>query len=161
MAVASLFFIFAITLHNVEEALWLPQWSMHASRFQRPVGKDEFRFAVIVITMLAYLATGLFILAPQVSVLKYVFFGFVGAMMINVIVIHLLSTVMLRKYSPGLITGIFLLLPFNGLILAIAINSNIITILEVVLSTIVMAIILVALIPVLFKLGNKLIDYGR
>ena len=51
----ALFFCLAITLHNLEEALWLPQWSQIGSAFQRPVSSNEFHFAVLIITALAYL----------------------------------------------------------------------------------------------------------
>jgi hypothetical protein len=160
LTMLSLFFIFGITLHNVEEALWLPKWSARSSRFQKPVGENEFRFAVLIITMLAYLATGLFVLAPNVLVFKCVFLGFVGAMAINVLVVHLASTVILRKYSPGLATGLFFMLPFNLIILANAVQSSIAGVLEIILSTIIMAILLVALIPILFTAGKILINYG-
>lgn len=49
-------FCIAITLHNIEEAIWLPEWSQQASMFHKPVTPGEFRFAVTVITMLAYLS---------------------------------------------------------------------------------------------------------
>jgi hypothetical protein len=41
------FFPIAVTLHNCEEAIWMPQWlSRHAAqlRLQLP-GTEEFRFA--------------------------------------------------------------------------------------------------------------------
>lgn len=49
-----LLFCLAITLHNIEEAIWLPKWSQQASKYQKPVTPNEFRFAVIVITFFAY-----------------------------------------------------------------------------------------------------------
>lgn len=159
ITILSLFFIFAISLHNAEEALWLPQWSRHAQRFLKPVDRDEFLFAVIVITLLAYLAAGLFILAPDILLFKYMFLGYVGAMIVNVIVIHLLSTIIVKKYSPGLITGIFLLVPVNALILTDSINIGITSIYGVIISTAIMAILLIAIIPALFWLGKILIDF--
>lgn len=159
LTILSLFFIFGITLHNAEEALWLPQWSRYAGKFRKPVARNEFLFAAIVITMLAYLATGLFLLYPDMPVFKYAFLGFVGGMIVNVIVVHLLSTIIVRKYSPGLVTGIFLLIPFDTLILLNAINMGITGIYEVIVSTAIMAVLLIAIIPVLFKLGNILIDF--
>ena len=30
-------FCFAITLHNLEEAIWLPKWSQQPSKFQKAV----------------------------------------------------------------------------------------------------------------------------
>ena len=46
-------FVVAVTIHNLEEALYLPKWSRAARRFHHPVGTTEFRFAVIVLTALA------------------------------------------------------------------------------------------------------------
>jgi len=40
----AIFFCFAITLHNLEEAVWLPQWSQIGSSFQKPVTPGEFHF---------------------------------------------------------------------------------------------------------------------
>jgi hypothetical protein len=48
-------FLLAVTLHNLEEAVWLPDWSQQAGRWHRPVEKIPFRFAVLVLTLLAYL----------------------------------------------------------------------------------------------------------
>lgn len=154
-----IFFPLAITLHNVEEALWLPQWSKYAQKFHRPVNKDEFRFAVIVITLLAYLATCMFMFLPRILVYKYFYFGFLGAMIINAIFPHLVSTIVLRKYSPGLITGVFLVIPSNCLIIRYSIDNRIINFNEILLSTIAVSLALLVIIPILFKMGRKLISY--
>jgi len=47
-------FALVITIHNIEEAILLPKWSKTAGRWHHPVGDREFRFAVAVITVLAY-----------------------------------------------------------------------------------------------------------
>ena len=36
----------AFTLHNIEEALWLPAFSKSAGKFQKPVNTFEYEFAV-------------------------------------------------------------------------------------------------------------------
>lgn len=154
-----LLFIFAITLHNIEEALWLPEWSKHVQKFGKQVSRDEFCFAVLIITMLAYLATGLFMIFPQILILKYFFFGFIGSMIVNVIFPHLASSIMLKKYCPGLITGIFLIIPFNSLIMVFSLNNKIINSSEIIISTVVVGIFLLILIYILKKIGGKLIDY--
>lgn len=154
-----LLFLFSITLHNIEEALWMPQWSRYAEKFHKEVTRDEFHFAVLVITILAYLATGLFIFFPENLMLKYFSFGFMGAMIFNVIFPHLISTIILKKYCPGLITGVFLIIPFNSLIIFSSVNKSIINFNEVIISTIVVGIFLLGLIPILNKIGGKLIDY--
>ncbi|WP_291581595.1 HXXEE domain-containing protein [Clostridium sp. UBA6640] len=154
-----LLFLFSITLHNMEEALWIPRWSRYTQKFYKQVSNDEFHFAVLVITILAYLATGLFIFFPEVLILKYFFFGFMGAMIFNVVFPHLSLTIILKKYSPGLITGVSLIMPFNILIIISSLNSSIINLNEVIISTIVVGILLLILIPILKKIGGKLIDY--
>ena len=92
-----LLFLFSITLHNIEEALWLPQWSKHATKFHKQVEKNEFHFAVLVITLIAYLCTSLFIFFPNALLFKYFYFGFVGAMIINTIFPHLIATIFLKN----------------------------------------------------------------
>lgn len=154
-----LLFLFAITLHNIEEALWIPRWSRYTEKFGKQVSGDEFHFAVLVITILAYLATGLFIFFSENLILKYFFFGFMGAMMFNIIFPHLILTIILKKYSPGLITGVLLIMPFNSLIIISSLNNSIINLNEVIISTIVVGIFLLILIPILEKIGGKLIDY--
>ncbi|WP_454055296.1 HXXEE domain-containing protein [Clostridium sp. Marseille-Q7071] len=154
-----LLFIFSITLHNIEEALWIPRWSRYTEKFGKQVSGDEFHFAVLVITILAYLATGLFIFFPQNLILKYFFFGFMGAMIFNVVFPHLILTIILKKYSPGLITGVLLIMPFNSLIIISSLNNSIINLNEVIISTIAVGTLLLILIPILEKIGGKLIDY--
>jgi len=151
-----LLFPFGITLHNLEEAVWLPKWSQHASRFHRPVEPDEFYFAVLCVTILAYLSTFLAMAFPTVWVWKQIFFGFLGAMILNAFMPHLFATIILRRYCPGLITGLLLLLPINVTIIQQAIAQGNIQWSELVISTLLLGIILLAALPVMFKLGNSL-----
>lgn len=101
MVYFAVFFCFAITLHNIEEAIWLPKWSQQPSKFQKPVTSNEFHFAVIVITMLAYLSAFGFLYIPESDIAKWIFTGFLGSMVINAIFPHLIATVLMKKYAPG------------------------------------------------------------
>jgi hypothetical protein len=47
----------AITLHNLEEAVWLPAWSNRAGKWHRPVSPSAFRFAAAVLAALAFIVT--------------------------------------------------------------------------------------------------------
>ena len=155
-----LLFLLSITLHNVEEALWLPQWSKYAMKFHKKVEKNEFYFAVLIITLIAYLSTSLFIFFPNVLLLKYLYFGFVGAMLINTIFPHLIATIIMKKYSPGLITGMLLQIPVNSLIIVKSINSGVINPYYLLLSTVVVGALLLLIIPVLFKIGTTITSYS-
>ena len=49
----------AITVHNLEEAIWIPGWSQNVGKWHPPVGRYEFWFAVGVLTVLAYVLMAL------------------------------------------------------------------------------------------------------
>lgn len=149
------FFCFAITLHNIEEAIWLPKWSQQSSKFQTPVTSSEFHFAVIVITILAYLSAFSYLFKPESDFTKWIFIGFLGSMIFNAIFPHLIATVFMKKYAPGLLTGLLLNIPINSLIIYQMFTENLIVWKELIISTLVVGIILIAIIPLLFKVGSK------
>lgn len=150
------FFCFAITLHNIEEAIWLPKWSQNATKFHKPVSANEFLFAVIVITMLAYLAAFSYFYWPESNFTKWMFVGFLGSMIFNAIFPHLAATIVMQKYAPGLVTGLFLNIPINSMIIYRMLSNNSIIWTELIISTVVVGIILLTLIPILFKVGGNI-----
>lgn len=155
----AIFFCLAITLHNLEEALWLPQWSQIGFFIQKPVTPNEFHFAVLIITSLAYLITFLYLSFPDANLLKWAFIGFLGSMIFNAIFPHLIATIFSKTYAPGLVTALLLNIPINTVILYKLQTSKHITIKEVLISTIVVGILLIAMIPLLFTLGNNIINF--
>ncbi|MCX8129657.1 MAG: HXXEE domain-containing protein [Clostridia bacterium] len=157
----SIFILFAlaITLHNIEEALWLPQWSKYAKKFHKPVTKDEFHFAVLLYTIAAYLITALFLFFPQSEIIKYAYFGYAGAMILNAVMPHLAASIVLKRYAPGTVTGVFLNIPVNSLIITYSISKGLIDLTVVVISTLITGILLIALLKPSFLLGRKLIRY--
>lgn len=154
-----LLFILAISIHNIEEALWLPAWSKYAQRFHKHIEKHEFHFAVLIVTVMALLATSAFIVFPNVKIISEIYFGFLGAMMFNVIFPHLAATLYLRRYAPGLLSGVLLILPINGLILAQALNTGMINLYEIIVSTSVVGVMILLGLPLLFRMGNIVKDY--
>ncbi|MGM9950019.1 MAG: HXXEE domain-containing protein [Lysinibacillus sp.] len=151
-----LLFCMAITIHNIEEAIWLPAWSQQPSRFQKPVSAEEFRFAVTVITLLAYAAASSYLIWPHAELAKWIFTGFLGSMIVNAIFPHLVATLVMKKYAPGMVTGLLLNIPVNSFILSRMHADNIILWWEPVLSTIIVGGVILSLIPLLFKVGRKL-----
>lgn len=153
------FFCLAITLHNLEEALWLPQWSQLDLPFQQPVTADEFHFAVLMITALAYLVSFLYLKFPKSNGIKWGFIGFLGSMIFNAVFPHLFITLLTNTYAPGLATALLLNVPINTVILYKLHESGLITVKEIMMSTVVIGMILLAMIPLLFKLGGSLIIF--
>lgn len=155
----AIFFCLAITLHNLEEALWLPKWSQLDSSFQNTVTPNEFHFAVLIITALAYLVAFLYLSFPESYIIKWAFIGFIGSMILNAIFPHLIATLLMKTYAPGLATALLLNIPINTVILFKLHDLKFVTLKEIVLSTVVIGIILLAMIPLLFMFGGNLLNY--
>jgi hypothetical protein len=146
----------AFTIHNIEEALWLPGFSQSAKKYHKPVGRFEFVFALIVITVLATVITFLFYLSGRQSVACYLFFAFNFGMLINVFFAHLAATIALRRYCPGLLTGILLLAPTTIYLLLYGYTNGYFLLPTFWLVTIPFAAVVVGSIPFLFKVGKYL-----
>lgn len=112
------------TIHNIEEGIWLPEWSKYAEKFHKPVKKEIFRTALIFLTLFSYVLFFAEYLFPQIHVLHYLVIGFVGMMALNVFFPHLIATIALRRYAPGLLTGLIFNLPLSYLILLNAVKTG-------------------------------------
>lgn len=151
-------FLLGFSLHNLEEAIWLPAWSKHASRFHLEVKKNEFHFAVIVVTAIGYLLTLLHFADDQNNIfIQSAYYGFVLMMCLNVLFPHLIATVALRCYAPGLVTGLLLNLPLGILLIQQALSHGAAP-LYLVISALLITIIMLILINLLFKIGGKIIE---
>ena len=149
-------FPIAFVIHNAEEAMLFPKWSQSAGRYHRPVGRAEFGFAVMVLNALGFFITAGFYVAPNGSFFRYFFFVFNLAMLINVFFPHLVVTVAMRRYMPGLGTGLGLLLPVTLVILIHGERRGAITFPRLVLYAVPLTAVVVGSIPLLFKLGRRL-----
>ena len=149
-------FPLAFTMHNVEEGMWLPQWSRAAGKFHKPVGQFEFRFALVLITLLATIITLLASVSGKQSLWCYLFFAFNFGMFLNVFFPHLAATVALKKYCPGLATGVLLLAPATWYLLWYGYRNSYFLFPTFWYVTIPFAGLVVGSIPVLFKVGKRL-----
>lgn len=153
-----LLFLLVFSLHNLEEALWLPQWSRHARKYHKEVSPNEFTFAVIIVTAIGYLLTFQYLIfAPASSFSRYIYLGFILMMVANVIFPHLIATLVLKKYAPGTITGILLNAPIGIYILIRGITGTF-DLIFVIISGTILAIIFLMLINQLFRAGKYLFE---
>jgi hypothetical protein len=105
-------FPLAVAAHNLEEAIWLPRWSVeHAGRWHRPVSAGAFRFAVSVLTALVFVIAGWAQVGGVGSVGHYLLAAYAVAQALNVAFPHAVATIATRTYAPGLLSGLFLVLP--------------------------------------------------
>jgi hypothetical protein len=152
-------FLLGFTLHNIEEAVWLPKWSKYASKFHEPVETNQFVFAVIVVTIIGYILTALdFLTGNSNSYVNYIYLGFVGMMGINALFPHLIATIALKKYAPGLMTALFLNLPLSSILIVNSIKNGLNPFYVLAAIVIVGGVVLFSL-KYLFRLGQMLIGY--
>lgn len=153
-------FTVGVLLHNAEEAVWLPGWSAQALARRRfgyqPVGAAEFRFATTAVSACLMLIAAAASTAPAGAPVNDVFAGFVGAMMINALVPHAALSIALRRYMPGTATAVLLNLPFGVLVLRDALSTQRIAAGHLLWTTPLVALALLASLPMLFALGRWL-----
>lgn len=145
--------LIALSIHNFEESLSMDKYSKNIRKSYKPITAGEFRFAVLIITAIFYVAVFLYLLFPLNFLIKYFYFGFLGAMILNLFS-HILPTIVLKKYSPGLITSIFLVVPTNLYLIIQGFKSGILGAFGLILACLFMSLLLLALIPLLFKLSK-------
>ncbi|MGV8081126.1 MAG: HXXEE domain-containing protein [Syntrophales bacterium] len=146
----------AVTVHNLEEAVLLPAWSQRAGRWHRPVEPFAFRFAVAVLTVLAYAATAWSAAGGAESIGAYLLSGYALAMLLNVFLPHLLATVALRRYVPGLATALLCNLPVTAGLLQAAFAEGYVKLPTFAYYAVPVCLGLVASIPFLFAVGRRI-----
>jgi hypothetical protein len=149
-------FPIVVTLHNAEEAIWLPGWSKRAVLWRSPVTPGSFRFAVAVLTVLAFAVTGLSAISGKQTIWTYLAFGCMVVTLANVLIPHLALTVALRSYMPGVATAVALILPVLSLLVVLAIREGYVSGWKAAVYSVGVAGLLIAIIPALFKIGKIL-----
>lgn len=101
----------AVTLHMVEEVIWLPAWSQTAGGWHVPVGWGQFAVASAVLVALAFAGTVASARSGRESAAVYLTMGLALVMLINVFYPHVGATIDLGRYAPGVVTGVLINLP--------------------------------------------------
>ena len=117
--------------------------------------KIPFRFAVLVLTLLAYGFAYLGLMGGKQSVGIYLFSGYVFVMLVNVFFPHLLAAIWLKQYVPGLGTGLALNLPVCSAFLVIVLKEDYVSPWPLLITGCLFAGGALILIRVLFKLGER------
>jgi hypothetical protein len=145
-----------ITLHNVEEAIWFPDWTQRARRWPLPVAPGVFRFAVTVLTVLAFAVTWLSAESGKQTVWTYLVFGSMIVTLANVVIPHVAVSVAQRSYMPGVVTAVALNLPVVSLLVVLALREGYVSGWKAAEYSLGVAAVVIVSIPTLFKLGKML-----
>jgi len=108
----------AVTLHNLEEAIWLPSWAdRHTVRLPWRVAAARFRLALLLLTLAAYLVTWCSVQFAGQHGWTYLFIAYTFVVFLNVWVPHVPASLLFRAYTPGVVTAVLLNLPVTGILL--------------------------------------------
>ena len=145
----------AITLHNLEEAIWLPGWSRErAGRWHQSVGPQSFRIAVSVLTLIAFLLAVWTHIRGSGSLGHYLLLAYALGQGLNVFVPHVFATIATRTYMPGLLSGILFVLPAANVLLFRAFVVGHLEIGRFLIVAVIFIPIMLLSIPILFRIGG-------
>jgi len=149
-------FPIVVTFHNAEEAIWLPAWSKRAGRWHPPVAPGVVHFGVVVLTVLAYVIAWLSATSGKQTVWTYLAFGYMVAMLANVLFPHVVASVALRSYMPGVATAVALNLPALSLLVVLALRERYVSGWKAAAYSVGVPGLLVLFVAALFQLGKAL-----
>jgi Protein of unknown function with HXXEE motif len=115
-------------LHQIEEHLWPGGFRQFTDAHMFHSGDDNWPVNIdgvaLVNTAYVWLPVALAAIFPQT--LRWVGLGWIGLTLING-VIHIVTTLRLRLYNPGLVTSIVLFLPFTIYALTLGVERGTLT----------------------------------
>ena len=119
-------FPIAVTLHNAEEAIWLPRWDLrHAAQLPaHPPGALEIRVVLVVITLVAFGVTYLSVQRGPESIWAYLTFGYFVTMLANVFVPHVPAAILFGGYAPGIVTAVLINFPLMTILAVGAVRER-------------------------------------
>jgi hypothetical protein len=149
-------FPIAVALHNFEEAIWMPEWiaQHHIQLPFAPPPAGEIRFALAALTVGAFAVTYLSQRNGKQSFWAYLMFGYIVAMLANVLVPHVPATLLYRMYTPGVVTAVLVNLPLMSLLVFLALRENWVSGGRAVVSAIAVPLAIAGIIPILFMVGK-------
>ena len=150
-------FVLVVSLHMVEELIWLPAWSQDAGRWHEPVDRKSFAFATGTLLLFLYTITYLAANAPAESVTVYLVCGLALVMLVNIVLPHLGATIAQRRYAPGLGTSLILILPVAILLNWRAFTDDLISMPRYALAAASILLATAVIWPALFRIGKRLV----
>ncbi len=101
-------------LHNIEETLFIEKWPKGVGTFvHESVTTLQFGIAVGFLTLLVLVLTIMFTNSEKDKIGAYILTCVVLSFLINAIFPHVLATVYFGSYTPGVVTSVFIYIPFS------------------------------------------------
>jgi hypothetical protein len=116
----ALLFATAVTLHDIEEALFLPAWIRTHLKVRFKPNPRAYWIVTSLVSIIVWIAA----LGPATPSFHLALSGFALAMAINAFVPHLMASAIKRSYSPGTATAVFLNLPLAVMVIGVESKSG-------------------------------------
>ena len=148
--------LFAI--HNFEEAPFMASWIQKLPNSPiKPVTSPQFTIAVTLLTILGFVITFLGANSTPGSVGFLLILEIQAIMLVNAVVPHITATIRFRMYSPGVITAVFLNIPFSITLFYRATNEGFLTTNQLILLFVIAPFAMIALAGLSLKLGETIL----
>ena len=125
-----------------------------AGRWHQSVGPQSFRFAVSVLTLIAFLLAVWTHIRGSGSLGHYLLLAYALGQGLNVFVPHVFATIATRTYMPGLLSGILFVLPAASVLLFRAFVVGNLVIGRFLIVAVIFIPLMVLSIPILFRIGG-------
>lgn len=112
-----LLFALGVTLHNLEEGLFLARWLRCHIKLRFVPNPAIFWFLTSLVSLVIWVAAIGVTVRPENRSLRLALAGFALAMAVNALLPHLALSLAKRSYSPGTASGMLFNLPLGVLIL--------------------------------------------
>jgi hypothetical protein len=101
-------------IHNAEEAPLMERWTRQLPPGTVPeVNTLRFTVAVILLTLLTIVVAAFVAASPENSVTTFAMLLTQATIFVNALVPHAASTIRFRRYSPGVVSGLLINVPFS------------------------------------------------
>jgi hypothetical protein len=144
------------TLHNAEEAIFFRYWPKQMSRFRFPTEPGQFRFGVVVLTLLVWVLTWGSYERGRQTIWAYLTTGCMATMLANVFLPHIPISIAVHGYTPGLVTAVVLNLPLLSLLLRQALRERYVSGWKAAAYWVAIPILAPILIPMTFRIAGDL-----
>ena len=119
------YFPYALTLHNAEEAVFMPRWiAVHGSPLPFHGSVVKIWLGLLLISVGAFVLTRFSDKKGRQSVPAYLLFGCIAALLANVFIPHIPATLLFHTYTPGIVTAVLINLPLCVALLRRAVRDG-------------------------------------
>ena len=103
---------YAFLIHNVEEGIGMKYSQLNHEMGFYPIALNKFIYGLVLVSVIGFIVTRRSIYRSREAYLNIIA-CFSGLLLVNVFIPHLILSIYLWKYTPGLLSALFINLPLS------------------------------------------------